>query len=318
MKISYNKNGDNMKRFLSFCIFILLILLVIQYKGEITEFVLLNFVYKNDFNYVNENEYKRENDFSYFKSTDNYKPNNLTDTINIIYSSVNKGYDSFNFYCPISYENCLDDVKYLTDNNEFLSNINNFVHPFNSYNKLNITVNSLGKISIDVDKLYSDNMIKELNTEIDRVYNNLIRESMTDREKIRVIHDYIINRTKYDQKKADDITNNTSTSLYLSHTAYGPLFQGYGICSGYTDAMTLFLNKMHIPNYKISSATHVWNLVYIDGSWLNLDLTFDDPVYDNGYETVSDKYFLIDTRKLISLDKANHDFDANIFREAIN
>lgn len=318
MKISYNKNGDDMKKFLSFCIFILLILLVIQYKGEITEFVLLNFVYKNDFNYVNENEYKQENDFSYFKSTDNYKPNNVDDILNIIYSSVNKGYKSFNFYCPISYKTCLNDVKYLAGNDDFLSNINNFVHPFNSYHKLNITVNSLGKISIDVDKLYSENMIKDLNNEVDRVYNDLIRETMTDREKIKVIHDYIINKTKYDQKKADDITNDTNNSLYLSHTAYGPLFQGYGICSGYTDAMALFLDKMHIPNYKISSDSHVWNLVYIDGEWLNLDLTFDDPVYDNGYETISDKYFLINTKELITKDKKDHNFDTNIFKEAVS
>lgn len=307
-----------MKKFLSVSLVILLILLVIQYKGQITEFVLLNFVYKNDFVYKNGNEYETKGDFSYFQSTDNYKPNNAKDIVNIIYSSINKGYDKFNFYCPISYESCFNDVKDLTNDYAYLSNINNFIHPFNSYNKLNIVVNSLGKISISVDKLYSENMIKELNAEVDRVYNMLIKDNMTNREKIKVIHDYIISHTKYDQQKADDVTNNTNTSLYLSHTAYGPLFQGYGICSGYTDAMALFLNKMHIPNYKISSETHIWNLVYVDGTWLNLDLTFDDPVYDNGYETISNKFFLISTKEMLSLDLKDHDFNANMFKEAIN
>ncbi len=307
-----------MKKFLSVSLAILLILLVIQYKGQITEFVLLNFIYKNDFVYKSGNEYETKKDFSYFQSTDNYKPNEATDIVNIIYSSINKGYDKFNFYCPISYESCFNDVKDLTNNYAYLSNINNFIHPFNSYNKLNIVINSLGKISIDVDKLYSENMITELNAEVDRVYNMLIKDNMTNRDKIKIIHDYIISHTKYDQQKASDIENGTNNSVYLSQTAYGPLLQGYAICNGYTDAMALFLDKMHIPNYKISSKTHIWNLVYIDGKWLNLDLTFDDPVYENGYETISYQYFLITTPEMLNLDIINHNFDANMFKEAIN
>lgn len=307
-----------MRKFLSFCILALLVLLVITYKGQITEFILLKFVYKNDFNYINENEYKKDTDFSYFKNTDNYKPNNSEDILNIIYSSINKGYSNFNFYCQVSYKNCFNDVKKLTDDYEFLSNINNFVHPFNSYDELNFTINSLGKISIDVRKLYSDEMINALNSEVNRIYTSFIKDDMTDREKIRQIHDYIIKNTKYDQKKADDIANNTNTSLYLSHTAYGPLIQGYGICSGYTDAMALFLDKMNIPNYKISSDSHIWNLVYIDNKWLHLDLTFDDPVMGSGQEVVDDNYFLIDTKDLLEKDKEKHNFYKNIFIEAKN
>ena len=48
-----------------------------------------------------------------------------------------------------------------------------------------------------------------------------------------------------DYLKSDDITNDT----YKSNTAYGVLTQGFGICSGYSDAMKLFLDKLNIINY---------------------------------------------------------------------
>lgn len=307
-----------MKKFICFSLFISLIGLTIKYKNEITEYVLLNYVYKNDFNYTNINEYKKNIDYSYFQTTTNYKPNNEKDILNIVYSSINNGYDSFNFYCQNSYENCQEDVKKLTNNYELLSNINNFVHPFNSYDKLNVIISSLGKITIDVEKLYTEEMIHILNNKVNEIYNSLINESMTDYEKIKVIHDYIINNTKYDQNKANDLVNNTKTSKYLSHTAYGPIVQGYGICSGYTDALSLFLNKMNIPNYKISSENHIWNLIYLDGHWLHIDLTWDDPVINTGEEVINHDYFLINTKELFQKEKEEHIFDENIFKEAIN
>ena len=38
---------------------------------------------------------------------------------------------------------------------------------------------------------------------------------------------------------------------YKSEIAYGPLFEGYAVCGGYTDLMELFLEKMNIKSYKI-------------------------------------------------------------------
>ena len=286
------------------------------YRNNITEYILLNYVYKNDFNYDSSNEYKITNEFSYFKLTDNYKPENKKDIFNIIYNAINNGYESFNFYCQNSYETCLDDVKDLTSDYELLSVINNFVHPYNSYNKLNVTINSLGKINIKVQKLYNDSTINILNKKIDTVYNELITDNMTDYDKIKVIHDYIIDNSVYDEQRANNLYNDYQGE-FSSNIATGPLLQGHGICSGYTDAMALFLDKMNIPNYKISSENHIWNLVYINNKWLHLDLTWDDPVINNGeISTIDHTYFLINTNKLLNIEKTEHNFDENIFIEA--
>lgn len=305
-----------LKKLFMFLLCLILGLFIYTYKNNITEYILLNYVYKNDFNYDSSNEYKITDEFSYFKLTDNYKPENKKDIFNIIYNAINNGYESFNFYCQNSYETCLDDVKDLTSDYELLSVINNFVHPYNSYNKLNVTINSLGKINIKVQKLYNESTINILNKKIDTVYNELITDNMTDYDKIKIIHDYIIDNSVYDEQRANNLYNEYQGE-FSSNIATGPLLQGHGICSGYTDAMKLFLDKMNIPNYKISSENHIWNLVYIDNKWLHLDLTWDDPVINNGeISTIDHTYFLIDTNKLLNIEKTEHNFDENIFIEA--
>ena len=102
---------------------------------------------------------------------------------------------------------------------------------------------------------------------------------------------------------------------YESDTAYGPLFQGYGICGGYSDLMELFLIRMGVKCYKISSENHVWNAVYVDGKWLHLDLTWDDPVANDGKQYLEYNYFLVDTSKLLYLESTQHTFNQNHYKE---
>ena len=79
--------------------------------------------------------------------------------------------------------------------------------------------------------------------------------------------------------------------------------------------MQLFLEKMGVKNYRISSATHEWNLVYIEGKWLHLDLTWDDPITSDGTSILKDDYFLIDTNTLMSKEDGEHNFDSSIYKE---
>ena len=133
---------------------------------------------------------------------------------------------------------------------------------------------------------------------------------MSTKDKIKAIHDYIINNTEYDTKKSDNIKDTT----YKSNTAYGVLIQGYGICSGYSDAMKLFLDKLNIVNYKASNDQHIWNVVLLDGNWYHLDLTWDDPVSDKNI--TRDNYFLITSTTLAQLDDDVHYFNQAYFNEA--
>ena len=108
------------------------------------------------------------------------------------------------------------------------------------------------------------------------------------------MHDYIINTTKYDSERSDNNVIN-----YKSDIAYGPLFEGYALCGGYTDLYELLLEQMHIKSFKVSGDIHIWNAIELNGTWYNLDLTWDDPVTTSGEDRITHDYFLIDSNKLL-------------------
>ena len=201
-------------------------------------------------------------------------------------------------------------LKKMVENTTYLTDLSNFVHPFNTFNKINTTFTSTGKITLKKETRYTDDQIKKINEKVDEIYNQNYDSSKNVMENIKIFHDYIINNTRYDS------SNTTGLSDVNSSTAYGVLFDGVGICSGYADVMSLFLEKMNVKNYRISSNTHVWNLVYVGGKWLHLDLTWDDPITSDGSDVLSSEYFLIDTETLKSKSDTEHVFNEKIYVEA--
>ena len=257
------------------------------------------------------NAYYRNYDFSFVQNTEDFNPDCKQDLLNIYYTVINAGKNSFTFYCSKEYENCLDDVKDIANDKTTLSLINNYVHPYNGFNHIETEFDNTGKVEIIIHKSYSEDEIIAIEQKLDEIQNTVLTENTTPEQKIKLIHDYIINNTKYDVQK----TENTNSTLYKSEIAYGPLLQGYGICSGYTDAMQLMLERLEIENFKVASTNHVWNAVKIDDTWKHLDLTWDDPILDIGLDWIIHDFYLISTEELLKLDQTEHTFDQNIYVE---
>lgn len=259
---------------------------------------------------LKKNQYYRDYDFDFVQNTDKLEPTNRQELLNTFYTIINSGEEEFTFYCPDSYSSCLDEVEQIANDQDLLSHINNFVHPYNGFNHIETQYDSLGKVTVYIKKSYSKKQIQELESKIDELSQELILPGDSDINNIRRVHDYIINHSIYDSNRSD-----YNITTYNSDIAYGPLFQGYGICGGYTDAMELFLEEMGIKSYKISSDQHVWNAVYLDGKWVHLDLTWDDPVVSSGENLLEHNFFLIDTTTLLALEQTEHIFGQNIYSE---
>lgn len=301
-----------MKKILAFLILLIILAGVVIYRIDDISYLVDNYITPK-FTPVSlgeKNQYYREYDFNYVQNTNNFEPHSKQDILNIYYTAINAGKTSFTFYCPSEYTSCLDEVSALANNQNELSNINNYVHPYNGFSHIETEYDSLGKVTLKIEKNYSEYDIIEVEKKIGEVITHLTSNLLSDRENIKNIHDYIINNSKYDSAKAED-----KVSLYRSDIAYGPLFQGYAICGGYTDLMELFLEKLNIKSYKISSNNHIWNALLLDGVWYHLDLTWDDPVASDGNDYLEYDYFLIDTNRLLSLDVTQHQFDQNVFSE---
>jgi hypothetical protein len=283
------------------------------------------YLYVDDSNIINlmknylqkEHSMVVENDYSYdvgnrfVKLTDDFSPDNRQDLLDIFYTIISSGMDSFTFYCDDNYKNCINDVEEIMEDSSVLSRINDFVPIFNSFAKLKITYTQSGKITLTVNKSYDETKIKLINDKIDELYPSLVSNTESITSNIKSIHDYIINHTKYDSNFDKDNPTNDANN------AYGVLFNGLGICTGYTDIMGLFLQRMGINNHKISNSSHVWNYVYIDGKWLHLDVTWDDPVSTDGKDYLKDDYFLINTKTLRETDdvtnNSEHIFDETVY-----
>ena len=256
------------------------------------------------------NDYTRDYDFNYVKRTDDFTPSNYQDLLNIYYTVLNSGEEEFSFYCTDEYSECINDVDSLANNQKVLSTINNFVHPFNSFRHLETSYDDYGKVTLKVEHIYSNNDIKLIEAKVKDIENEIWSESMSNEDKIKAAHNYIINNNKYDKDRSDN-----NIVKYKSDTAYGSLLEGYSLCGGYTDAMELFLEDMGVKSYKISSENHVWNAVYLNNTWYHLDLTWDDPITTDGSDILEYNFFLITTSELNELEKEQHNYDKNVYSE---
>lgn len=273
------------------------------------------------------NNFKKNNDYLYVQNTDNFIPYSHQDMLNIYYTVINNGWDQFTFYCPSEYTNCLNDAEAISGDELILTHLNNYVHPFNSFTNIKSTINNSGEITLKVYYLYDKNTIKMIDNETDRILKELIKDDMDDYDKIKTIHDYIINNTKYDVER-----NEENSSKYNSYTAYGPLFEGYATCNGYTDLMAIYLTKLGFNNYKIATTPkeisykatgHIWNAVYFDDKWVHIDLTWDDPVSEDRKDYLFHTYFLVTTSAMHEADEGEtvieeHNFDKLYYLEFNN
>lgn len=314
----YTYVGDNMRKILVPIICILSILLVLLNINPITDKILNILNHPSNNKIESYNIYFKDANYIFVKNTDNYTPYSKDDLLNIIYTIINSGSSSFTFYCPKEYTNCLNDINDISKDDNLLTHLNNFVHPFNSFTSINTTISDSGEINLKIKYLYEKEEIEKINIEVNSLIEKLVKTSDEDYDKIKAIHDYIIDNTKYD-------TNNDKK--IKSYNAYGTLFNHLATCNGYTDLMAIFLSKMGYDNYKIATTHktennnegHVWNAVKINDEWLHLDLTWDDPVSSDGKDYLYHKYFLITTEELITADSnitsEDHNFDRSIYTE---
>lgn len=307
--LCYNYYGDIMikiKRVLSFFV-IVLVIIAIGFNFDK--------IYAKIDDYINQkpeivvkpgNEYTKNRDYLFVKHTDNFEPHNFEDLKNIFYTILDKGWNEFTFYCPDDYTQCLDDITKISNDDTLLSSINNYVHPYNSYSSIKTLYDDTGEINITINHLYTDEEIKNNEMKMDSIMNSILNDNMDIYTKIKTFHDYIINNTKYDLERSLN-----GDSQYNSAKMNGVLFEGYGICSGYTDTMAVFLNKLGLNNFKIASETHIWNAVMFDNNWLHLDLTWNDPVSASGKDILSHSFFLISDNelKVLEIDTKDHVYD---------
>ena len=88
----------------------------------------------------------------------------------------------------------------------------------------------------------------------------------SDSEKVEYFNDYIRTLLAYQKGKVSGITQ-----TFAAHAV-----ELKAACGSYARAMKFLCAAADIPCFTISSKAHTWNLVYVDGAWLHVDVSAND------------------------------------------
>lgn len=124
---------------------------------------------------------------------------------------------------------------------------------------------------------------KKLDAKIKSILKSLNIKNASDYQKVKAIHDYIINKVSYDH-------------TLKKHSAYDALINKSAVCEGYAAAAYRLYTDAGIGSRiitgKAGGGSHAWNIVKVNGKWYNIDLTWDDPVTNTGEQVLRYDYFL--------------------------
>lgn len=88
----------------------------------------------------------------------------------------------------------------------------------------------------------------------------------SDREKVVYLNDYLCTLLTYKNGKTAGVTSTFSTHSGELEAA----------CGSYARAFKFLCGAAGIPCFTISTTDHTWNMVYVDGQWLHVDVSAND------------------------------------------
>lgn len=112
--------------------------------------------------------------------------------------------------------------------------------------------------------------------EVEKIIRQMKLREYDEYEQLKRVHDMIILRSFYEVGVYDPIEM---------------LKNGGGVCQAYALLYKKFLDELGFHCQYVTGDTrrggHAWNMVWLDGAWYNVDVTWDDPlVYDSDHNIV--------------------------------
>ncbi len=136
-----------------------------------------------------------------------------------------------------------------------------------------------------------------------------ISDTMSDYEVVKKVYENIIDLVDYDtiglerQKKIP--RNERSTQPDDLRSIYGVFVSKKAVCAGYAKALQFLLNILGIECVYVTSETHAWNLVKVEGDYYHIDVTWGDGTDTknrDGIDAVDYGCFCITTEEVLRLD----------------
>ena len=170
-----------------------------------------------------------------------------------------------------------------------------------------------GLVTVEISA--SINADKEAN----KIVESIITSSMSEYERVKAIHDWIVINVQYDYAGL-----NSNTLPQTAYNADGALCYKSAVCQGYAEAFQLLCAKAGVQAYMMYGESgnsvdgwdsHAWNVVRIDGEWYQIDCTWDDPLVNGmvvtGSSNLSYTYFLLTDKEMYYDHKLDAEYTQN-------
>ena len=197
-----------------------------------------------------------------------------------------------------------NDFKYLSEIQLHLcsspkDNICN-IYTINDINRMNKLIENQIQNILKNAKLYFQQKHSKMNNIHKNDNNDSNNETIqiSEYDFIKYLHNLLIKNVQY----------GFSDNGFTEYTIYGALIEHRCVCEGFSEAFMIIAQRVKIYTVLATSNTHQWNMVYLEGKWYALDITWDIPNYS------SHKY-IFKNRKIGKLKKDKNFISSNTLRD---
>lgn len=204
---------------------------------------------------------------------DRYYFNKLNSDEKKIYSAIYNGIKDYKDYVEVpgvTLNNKVVGVVYY-----FLLLDNPFFFSIGEYAMQHAVDGNRIKITSIFDKTREAIGRNKIEVEINEILSNPKILRMTDYQKVKFVHDYLIEHVVYDN------SHGNNGEILNPYTTYGVFVDYKAVCEGIAKATKLLLNAMNVKCIVVSGDTesgevnHAWNIVKLGNCSYHLDVTFD-------------------------------------------
>lgn len=246
---------------------------------------------------------------------DRYYYHQLNKTEQVIYKAFYKGVMSHQDVIPIPIKGTLTQEMFhrvfiaLTRDNPLIYFLNQTA--------CSIAQDANGHTAICPQYFFSEEVIKKYNKKIENEVNNLAASLKltegSEYEKERKVHDWMCKYVSYDENGGDikDIAR-----VIATHNIIGVFAHHSAQCEGIAKAFKVLLNAVNVKCIVVTgeaiekgnSGPHAWNIVNIDNTPYQVDVTWDIGASGKSKDRMAYDYFNI-TDEMMRID---HTPDANL------
>lgn len=108
-----------------------------------------------------------------------------------------------------------------------------------------------------------------------KLSNKITKPEWSDSRKLFAIHEWMSENLAYDYYKSNVLKKPRAAYYKVYDGTYDTYQTHIGVCADFTNILATMCRAQGIPCITLETKAHGWNAVYINGNWIEIDMTVD-------------------------------------------